>query len=298
MDLLKRRSPRRDEDRTRPSGRPPAATGAPMSPAPTAAPEAPIDEPPYGRDREVPTRGVDAPIDRPAHRFDRDGDGVDDRDEGPAGGTSTTVFDRPADDPSHRRTVPTPVASTDDPADDRRHDDTAEHHRHDDDRDRDLATAYEEGRAAERRQQPDQVVEDVVVTRWSVADLVVTLVGVALTVVGALGLARAEVNETWFSPVVEVARANHTALLAAAELGAGVLIILAGVARRRVLATLFGLTVAVLGVIAALETAEVDRELAIEDWWAWGLAGAGALVVLMGLVPRKGRIRRVATTER
>jgi hypothetical protein len=294
MDLLKRRSLRRDEDRTRPSGRPPAATGVPtgtpVSPAPTAAPEAPIDEPP-GRAREVPTRGVDAPLDRPAHRIggpDRDRDGVDDRAEARAAG-SGTVFDSPADDPAHRRTVPTPVATSDD---------TAEQRRTEPDRDRDLATAYEEGRAAERREQPDRVVEDVVVTRWSIADLVVTLVGVALTVVGALGLARAEVNDTWFSPVVDVVGANHTALLAAAELGAGVLIILAGVARRRVLATLFGLALAVLGVIAAIESAEVERELAIEDWWAWVLVAAGALVVLMGLVPRKGRIRRVATTER
>ena len=294
MDLLKRRSLRRDEDRTRPSGRPPAATGeptgTPVSPAPTAEPEAPIDEPP-GRDREVAARGADAPVDQPEHRIggpDRDDDGVDDRAEAPAAG-SGSVFDRPVDDPAHRRTVPTPVATSGD---------TAEQGRVEPDRDRALATAYEEGRAAERREHPDEVVEDVVVTRWSVADLVVTLVGVGLTVVGALGLARAGVNETWFSPVVDVVGADHTALLAAAELGAGVLIIVAGVARRRVLATLFGLAVAVLGAIAAIESAEVERELAIEDWWAWVLVAAGALVVLMGLVPRKGRIRRVATTER
>jgi hypothetical protein len=288
MDLLKRRSERRREASTRPPGRGSTDDGTASPPVPPAAPERPIDEPPG----HAPARGVTSPIDRSASGPDRDGDGVDDRDERPA---ATSVFEGPVDDPAHRRTEPTPVASHD--TSEHRHDDHGDRHDDRDDRDQALASAYEEGRAAERREHSDEVVEDVVVTRWSIADLVVTLVGVGLIVAGALALARAGVDDTWYSPVAEVVGANHTALLGAAEVGAGVLIVLAGVARRRVLATLFGLALAILAGLAAIETADVSRELAIEDWWAWLLVAAGALVVLMGLIPRKARIRRVAHAD-
>jgi hypothetical protein len=158
------------------------------------------------------------------------------------------------------------------------------------DRDNDGVDDRDEGRTPDRH----EVVEDVVVTRWSIADLVVTLIGAALALAGAVGLIRAEIDSSWYDPVVGVAGGDHTALLAAAELGAGVLIALAGIARRRVIATLLGLALAVGAAVAAIETAEVSRELAIEDWWAWMLCGAGVVVVLMALVPRKGRIRRMS----
>lgn len=137
------------------------------------------------------------------------------------------------------------------------------------------------------------VVDEVVIRHWSIADAVTTAIGGALAAVGGVGLARAEVNSTWYEPVVQVAGADHTPLLAAAELAAGVLIVLVGVARRRILSTLFGAALAVGAAVLALQVDEARRELAIESWWAWLLCGAGVLVTLMALVPRKGRIERV-----
>jgi hypothetical protein len=138
--------------------------------------------------------------------------------------------------------------------------------------------------------------EDVVIRRWSWADAAVALVGAGLALVGILAMTRTGVNSTWFSPVENVLDASHTQLLGAIETAAGALLVLAALGRTRILATLIGLAMAVGGAYAAIETAEVARELAIEDWWAWTMAGVGVLVVLLALVPRRGRVERVVHT--
>jgi hypothetical protein len=270
MDLLRRRDQPSGEDRTRPAGRPPSGT-------PTWS-DTPEDPPPDG-----PAPGAATVVDPP-----------------PSPQPGAPPWGGAHDDPSDmdtvvERTVPTSPT----PAVDRDHDgvdDRDEHRRGglfrrdhtDHDRDRDGVDDRDE-----RHTGRHEVVEDVVVTRWSIADLVVTLIGAALALAGAVGLVRAEVDSSWYDPVVGVAGADHTALLAAVELGVGVLIALAGIARRRVIATLLGVALAIAAAVAAIETPEVSRELAIEDWWAWTLCAAGVVVVLMALVPRKGRIRRV-----
>lgn len=137
------------------------------------------------------------------------------------------------------------------------------------------------------------VVDEVVIRSWSIADAVTTAIGGALAAAGGVALARAEVDSTWYEPVAQVAGADHTPLLAAAELAVGVLIVLVGVARGRILSTLFGAALAVGGAVLAVQADEVRTELAVEPWWAWLLCGAGVLTALMALVPRKGRIERV-----
>jgi hypothetical protein len=138
--------------------------------------------------------------------------------------------------------------------------------------------------------------EDVVIRRWSWADAAVALVGAGLALVGILAMTRTGVNSSWFSPVENVLDASHTQLLGAIETAAGALLVLAALGRTRILATLIGLAMAVGGAYAAIETAEVARELAIEDWWAWTMAGLGVLVVLLAIVPRRGRVERVVRT--
>ncbi|MGH9213129.1 MAG: hypothetical protein ACRD2C_21025 [Acidimicrobiales bacterium] len=124
----------------------------------------------------------------------------------------------------------------------------------------------------------------VVASRWSVADGLVAIIGAGLALIGLVALVRTGVDDTWFRPVERVLDANHTALLGAGELGAGVLLMLAGAAPSRALAALVGLGMAVGGALAAIETNEVSRELAIEEWWAWTLAGTGALVAVIVLL--------------
>lgn len=135
---------------------------------------------------------------------------------------------------------------------------------------------------------------EVVVEHWSIADALVAIIGAGLALVGSIALIRTGIDRTWFRPVEQVMDADHTQLLGAAELGAGVLLMLAAAIRSRVLTTLIGLAGAVGASLAAIENAEVSRELAIEESWAWLLAGVGVLVVLVSLVPpRRRRVERL-----
>jgi hypothetical protein len=136
----------------------------------------------------------------------------------------------------------------------------------------------------------------VTVSRWSVGDGIVALIGAALTLVGLVALVRTGIDQTWFQPVHQVLDANHTALLGAAEVGAGVLLMLAGAAPSRALAALVGLSMAIGGALAAIETSEVNRELAIEEWWAWGLAGVGLFVAVIVLLFPRPAVRQVVET--
>lgn len=135
---------------------------------------------------------------------------------------------------------------------------------------------------------------EVVVDQWSFADAVVAIIGAGLALVGALVLVRTGIDASWYRPVETVADATHTPLLGALEVGAGVLLMLTAAARSRALPALAGLALAVAGALAAIEYAEVSRELAIEESWAWMLAGVGLLVSIVSLVPpRRRRVERL-----
>jgi hypothetical protein len=130
--------------------------------------------------------------------------------------------------------------------------------------------------------------------RWSVADAVVAVVGAGLALVGAIALVRTGVDKSWFRPVVNVLDARHTPLLGAIELGAGVLIMLSAPLRSRAPSALLGLGGAILAALAAIQNSDVQRELAIEERWAWMLAAVGVFVAVASLVPpRRRRVERL-----
>jgi len=135
---------------------------------------------------------------------------------------------------------------------------------------------------------------EVVVEQWSVADAIVAVIGAGFAVVGALVLIRTGIDGSWFRPVEEVADVRHTPLLGAIEVGGGVLLMLAAASRSRALPAICGLGLAVAGALAAIENDQVVRELAIEERWAWFLAGTGLLVMIVSLVPpRRRRVERL-----
>jgi hypothetical protein len=144
---------------------------------------------------------------------------------------------------------------------------------------------------------PERVAtEDVVVAHWSIADVLIALVGAALVAIGVVVLVRTGVNSTWYRPTTSILDATHTPLLGVIEAGTGVALVLAAVGRLRFVTTIIGLAMAVAGVVAAIETSEWSRELAIEDWWAWTMAGVGLVVALLALAPRRGHVDRVVRT--
>lgn len=118
---------------------------------------------------------------------------------------------------------------------------------------------------------------------WNLASVVAVAAGAALAVVGVVALIRTGINDTWFRPVEQVLDANHTPLLGAIEVGAGVLLVLLGIAGSRFLVAVAGIAGALLATAAAVEPEELSRELAMESWWAWVLAGVGVLLALVAL---------------
>lgn len=128
---------------------------------------------------------------------------------------------------------------------------------------------------------------------WSnvgLAAFVAIAAGAALSVVGLVALVRAGVDRTWFRPRVEVLDADHTALLGVLEIGAGILLLLVGLLRSRFLVAIVGLAMAMVATAAAIEPGELQRELAIERWWAWVLAAVGVVLTLSALhVPHERR---------
>jgi hypothetical protein len=201
--------------------------------------------------------------------------------------------------PPERPTVPDHGGPAVPDARDERYDD-----RYDEryDRDRDVRTAGTEpttrteavGDTSRIAVVPERVAtEDVVVTHWSIGDVLVALIGAALAAIGIIVLVRTGVNDTWYRPTTSIFDANHTPLLGLIEAGTGAVLVLAALARLRFVTTLIGLAMAVGGVVAAIETSEWSRELAIEDWWAWTMAGVGLVVALLALLPRRGHVDRV-----
>jgi hypothetical protein len=124
----------------------------------------------------------------------------------------------------------------------------------------------------------------------TLSPLLATAVGAALAVVGAVALLRTGIDETWFRPRVEVLDADHTALLGALEIGAGLLLLLVGLMGSRAAVAILGLAMALGATAMAVEPEELQRELAIERWWAWALAAAGVVLTIAALqTPRERR---------
>jgi hypothetical protein len=117
--------------------------------------------------------------------------------------------------------------------------------------------------------------------------------GAALAVLGAVALVRTGIDGTWFRPRVEVLDADHTALLGAVEIGAGLLLLLAGLTGKRVPVAIVGLAIALGATAMAIEPEELQRELAIERWWAWTLAAAGVVLTLGTLQAPRERHKTV-----
>jgi hypothetical protein len=126
--------------------------------------------------------------------------------------------------------------------------------------------------------------------RLSLGPLVAVATGAAVAVVGAVAAMRAGLDATWYRPRVKVLDADHTALLGAVEIGAGLLLLLAGLTGSRVMVALLGLAMALGATALVIEPEELQRELAIETWWASTLAAAGVVVTVAALqAPRQRR---------
>jgi hypothetical protein len=139
---------------------------------------------------------------------------------------------------------------------------------------------------------------DVVVRErtWTFApgQIVSLVVGIGLVALGVVAMVRAGIDGSFATPVVDVLGFTHTAWLGLAEVGAGLLLILAGTgAWGRALSVLVGAAMVIAGVLVVAETSAMPEELGIEKDYGWMLVLLGALVSLAALALPVWRSRRV-----
>jgi hypothetical protein len=157
---------------------------------------------------------------------------------------------------------------------------------------RDGAVADRERADARRREVHEE--EEVVETRKRVdlAGFLTAAYGAALAAIGALALVRTGVDDTWYQPVDQVARIDHSPLLGAIELGVGALVLLALAFGLRMFAALVALAAGVAAVVVAVEPSRVNPELAIERGWAIALAVVSLALGLLLIATRDRRRER------
>jgi hypothetical protein len=130
---------------------------------------------------------------------------------------------------------------------------------------------------------------------WTFApgQVVSLIVGVGFVIVGVLALVRAGLDGSLATPVVEVLGYTHTAWLGVAEIGLGLLLVLAGTgAWGRPLSVLLGAAMAIAGVLVIAETSQMPEELGLEEAYGWPLVILGALVALAALALPVWRTQR------
>jgi hypothetical protein len=121
---------------------------------------------------------------------------------------------------------------------------------------------------------------------WTFApgQLVSLVVGVGFVIMGVLALVRAELDGSLATPVVEVLGYTHTAWLGLAEIGLGLLLVLAGTgAWGRPLSVLLGVIMVIGGVLVIAEPSQMPEELGLEEAYGWPLVILGALVAVAAL---------------
>jgi hypothetical protein len=156
------------------------------------------------------------------------------------------------------------------------------------------AARLERERAEIERERHAETHEEVVERRkrWDTVGFLTAAYGAALAVMGTIALVRTEVDDSWYEPVTEVAGVRQSPLMAAIELGAGVVLVLALLVGLRMLAALVALAGGVAATAGAIEPSQVNPELAIERSWAIALAATSLALGLLLIATRDRRRER------
>jgi hypothetical protein len=135
---------------------------------------------------------------------------------------------------------------------------------------------------------------------WTFApgQIISFIAGVGLITVGLVAMLRAGIDGSFGTPVVEVLGYTHTAWLGLAEVGLGLLLVLAGSgAWGRPLSVLLGAATVVAGVLVVTEWDQMPEELGLERDYGWPLVGLGAVVALAAMALPVWRRRHVREAD-
>jgi hypothetical protein len=120
--------------------------------------------------------------------------------------------------------------------------------------------------------------------RFSFDSVLVGIIGLALTIIGLVAVTRAGVDGPMSDPVVKVLGFTHTATLGAIETAFGVCLLLCAAMTARGGAAFFGVLLGIGAIVGAVQTASFRHSLALESGFAWLVAVAAAVVVLVSLL--------------
>lgn len=131
---------------------------------------------------------------------------------------------------------------------------------------------------------------------WTFApgQLISFAVGVGFIALGLVAMIRAGIDGNLARPTVEVLELSHTAWLGLAEVGLGVLLLIAGTgAWGRFLSVPVGALMVIAGILVLAEPGQVPDRLAVEQDFGWVLVLFGALVALASMALPVWRTRKV-----
>jgi hypothetical protein len=138
---------------------------------------------------------------------------------------------------------------------------------------------------------PEKVRERV--TTFAPGQLVSLAVGIFAIVVGLIAVIRAGLDGSLADPTVSVLGWDHTAWTGLIEMGAGLLLVVAGLgAAGRPLSVLIGVAAVVAGVLVLAEFESMPDELALERDFGWPVAVLGGIVALAALIVPVWRTHR------
>lgn len=149
-------------------------------------------------------------------------------------------------------------------------------------RDGEIVTTGDTRSTTEVRTAPTTVRE----RTWTFApgQLISFVIGVGLIIVGLVAMLRAGIDGSFGTPTVDVLTYTHTAWLGLAEVGTGLLLVLAGSgAWGRPLSVLLGAAMVVAGVLVLAEPDQMPQELGLEERFGWPVVVLGALVAVAAM---------------
>jgi hypothetical protein len=163
-------------------------------------------------------------------------------------------------------------------------------------RDDDVVTTRDTRSTATVQREPATIHE----RTWTFApgQLISFVVGVGLIIVGLVAMLRAGVDGSFRTPTVDVLTYSHTAWLGLAEVGTGLLLVLAGSgARGRPLSVLIGAAMVVAGVLVVAEIDQMPEELGLEERFGWPVIALGALVAVAAMALPVWRRRTIKESD-
>lgn len=122
---------------------------------------------------------------------------------------------------------------------------------------------------------------------WTFApgQIVSLIIGIGVIAVGVVALVRAGIDGSLSEPVVEVMGYTHTAWLGIAEIGVGLVLVMAGLdARGRAVSVFIGALAVIAGVLVLAEPDQMPAELGLEEAYGWPLVILGGIAAFAALV--------------